>query len=168
MLKKTSFLVLLLLLLSAPIAHAHVVKTHDGEDVRCETATYAQDELLLDGDRTIPRERVKELFFEMPKTAPAVPKEAEAREISQDIQEILQQAQEQVQQYPDADGIVLLDDGEYVLGEDGTNRYRYHFRGLILKEEKKKEWSDQSYHFDEKRERMKLLWARTIRPSGEV
>ena len=158
--------VLLLLLLTPPIAHAHVVKTYDGEEVRCETATYGHDELLLDGNTAIPRERVKEIFFEMPKIAPAVSEQT--KEIPQDIQEILKQAQEQARKYPDADGIVLLDDGEYVLNEDGTNVYRYHFRGLILKEEKKKEWSDQSVHFDEKRERMKLVWARTIRPTGEV
>jgi len=133
---------LLLLLLIAPIVHAHVVKTHDGEEVRCERATYGHDELLLDGKTVIPRERVKEIFFEMPQKAPA--EEAEAKEISQDVQEILQQAQEQARKHPDADGIVLVDDGEYVLNEDGTNVYRYHFRGLILKEEKKKEWSDQS------------------------
>ncbi|MFH1006672.1 MAG: DUF3857 and transglutaminase domain-containing protein [Candidatus Latescibacterota bacterium] len=167
MLRKLPFSALLLLL-SAPILQAHVVKTHDGEEIRTETATYAHEELLLDGETAIPRERVKEIFFEMPQQAVAFPEEGEAKEIPQDVREILEQAQEQALKYPDADGIILLDDGEYVLNADGTNMYRYHFRGLILKEEKKQEWSDQSTEFDEKRERIKLLWARTILPSGKI
>ena len=58
------------IILTGPIVHAHVVKTHDGEELRCESATYGHDELLLDGKTAIPRERVKEIFFEMPEIAP--------------------------------------------------------------------------------------------------
>lgn len=168
MVRKIGIALLAILAFTASVPDAHVVKYHDGAEERYDALSYGADSLFIEEGKAVPRDRVKEIFFEFEVPEKAVAPEPEVREVAEEVQAILIRAQEETQKYPDADGIVLLDDGEYVLNADGTNVYRYHFQGLILKEEKKEEWGNDAYRFDDKRERMNLLWARTIKPTGEV
>lgn len=147
-------------------AYAATVSYRDGTEVHSDSVSYQQEHLLLDTGTRVHRDRVKEILFEAPHAQAS--DSVHALGIPQDVEQILGRARMQAEKYPDADGIILLDDGTFVLNEDGTNAFRYHFQGLILKDEKKEEWGDHSLYFDEKRERVKLLWARTIRPTGEV
>lgn len=163
---KWSIVALVLLLVLVSTGLGDTIKYHDGRKEHYGRITYHQEQLNVDDGKNIHRDLVKEIFFET--TQQQAKDEAQAEEIPKDIEQILSLAQRQTEKYPDSDGIILLDDGTFVLNEDGTNVYRYHFQGLILKEEKKKEWGDNSLYFDEKRERIKLLWARTIKPTGEA
>jgi len=168
MVRKIWTLLLLIPLFRASAPDAHVVKYHAGGEERSDALTYGADSLVTEEGKAIPRDRVKEIFFESQTPEAIAAPEPQAKEVAEEVQAILIQAGEEATKYPDTDGIVLLDDGEFVLNADGTNVYRYHFRGLILKEEKKEEWGTYAYRFDDMRERMKLLWARTIKPTGEV
>ena len=168
MIRKLCILLLAILALAVSSLDAHVIKYHDGDEERRDVLTYEADSLFTEEGEAIHRDQVKEIFFESQAPEATAAPEAEGREVAEEVQAILMQAQEMAAQYPDADGIVLLDDGEYILHSDGNNAYRYHFQGLILKEEKKEEWGNNAYRFDDMRERMKLLWARTIKPTGEV
>ena len=163
---KWSIVALVLLLVLVSTGLGDTIKYHDGRKEHYGRITYHQEQLNVDDGKNIHRDLVKEIFFET--TQQQVKDEAQVEEIPKDIEQILSLAQRQMEKYPDSDGIILLDDGTFVLNEDGTNVYRYHFQGLILKEEKKKEWGDGSLYFDEKRERIKSLWARTIKPTGEI
>jgi len=168
MVRRTWIALFAILAITPAVSGAHVIKFHDGAEVRYDELTYGADSLYTGGGEAIARDRIKEIFFDTGTPESAIDPQAEAREVPRDIQAILLQAREEAQKYPDADGIILLDDGEYVLNADGTNLYRYHFQGLILKEEKKDQWGAHSQYFDDKRERVKVVWARTIKPSGEV
>ena len=69
--------------------------------------------------------------------------------------------------HPGASGVILLDDGEFVYNKDGTSRYRYHFAGLVLKEDMKS-WAQITFGFTKGRSRVNLLYARSISQIGEV
>lgn len=147
------------------LAHAHTLKLHNGKELKLNNFTFREGQLVPDKGDPIPRDRIKEISFEYEQ-----PKATAARRpgVAQDVQAVLQLAREQRAKYPDAAGILLEDDGVFTLRADGTNAYRYHFRGLVLKEEKKREWGQQGMYFDDQRERVRLLWARTILPDGRV
>ena len=168
MARRTWIALLAILAISSSVPGAHIIKYHDGGQEQYDELTYDSDSLYTGEGEAIAREGIKEIFFDTGTPARAASAEAEAIEVPRDIQAILLQAREETRKYPDADGIVLLDDGEYVLNADGTNLYRYHFQGLILKEEKKGQWGAHTHRYDDKRERMRVLWARTIKPTGEV
>ncbi len=83
------------------------------------------------------------------------------------IQEILRIAEKACQQFKDANGIILLEDNISILHPDGTRTYRYHFIGKILKPEFRK-WADIRISFDETRDKVHILLARTIHPDGSI
>ena len=156
---------LICLVAAAGLARADIVKFYNGQERRVPAFSYADDRLVTPDGKAIPRGQIKEIAFEhqQPQAAGAV-----AKQLPQGVRELLQLARQQQAKYPDAAGILLEDDGVFTLKPDGANSYRYHFRGLVLKDEKKREWGQRSLYFDDKRERAKLLWARTIRPDGQV
>ncbi|MBF0547360.1 MAG: DUF3857 and transglutaminase domain-containing protein [Candidatus Riflebacteria bacterium] len=69
--------------------------------------------------------------------------------------------------YPDAAGIILLDDTRYIYNKDGGWTEIAHFIGKIKKEERMS-WADQSIFFTEGRDRVKFHFARCIKPDGTV
>lgn len=71
------------------------------------------------------------------------------------------------QAFPGVGGVILVDDGVFTLLPDGTNTYRYHFAGLVLKEDMKS-WAQISLGFTAGRSRMKLLFARIVAADGTV
>jgi len=156
---------LVLLVPLAGLTWGDVIKRHDGTEQRVAGLTYRDGRVFTDGSRPLPRDGVKEIFFEA--DAPAAGKRRE-QAISGGVKETLDLARRMRAKYPDVPGILLLDDGTFTLEADGTNSYRYHFQGLIVKEEQKRAWGSRSIYFDDKRERVKVLWARTILPDGRA
>ncbi len=158
--------VLLLLCGFAWAAQADRITLRSGKTLTGGQATFADGAARLDGGRRLPRDQIKEIVLEARR--PAAAPGAKASAAPKDIQDLLRQARRMQARHPDADGIVLEDDGAFTLNPDGTNTYRYHFRGLVLKDSKKGAWGQAGLYVDDKRERAKLLWARTIRPDGSV
>jgi len=84
-----------------------------------------------------------------------------------DIKSIIQNRGNLMIQYSNFDGVVMLDKGINKLFPDGTRRYEYHFRGLILKDSKRT-WATFQRSFDPEREKMKVHMARVIKSDGRV
>jgi len=87
--------------------------------------------------------------------------------IQEDVKEIINEANRLERKYPDAGGIILIDDDEILLRPDGTRRYEYHFAAMILKNSKKR-WANVKLYFEEERSRIKVVLARTIKPDGTI
>lgn len=68
--------------------------------------------------------------------------------------------------YPDAPGIILVDWGQNILDNTGKQIYRYHFAAKILTE-KRLSWASQNLYFEEGRNKITVLFARTISEEGE-
>ncbi len=160
------YLPLALLALAASFAHADIIKLRNGKSIRAPHVQYARGQVIVAKGKAIPRNAVKEIVVEG--EPPAAPAPARAATVPKDIQDVLRFAKQQQAKYPDASGILLEDDGTFTLNADGTNVYRYHFRGLVLKDSKKRAWGQGGLYLDDQRERAKLLWARTIQPDGRV
>jgi len=92
---------------------------------------------------------------------------ASATGLSELAQEMLERGRAMAEAHPGVAGVVLVDDGEFVYRKDGTNGYRYHFAGLVLKEEMKA-WAQIALGFTEGRSRTGILYARSVSPDGAV
>ena len=69
--------------------------------------------------------------------------------------------------HPGVAGVILVDDGDFAYRKDGTYTYRYHFAGLVLKEEMKG-WAQVAYGFEEGRSRVQVLFAHAVNSEGTV
>ena len=156
---------LALLLFAASLAHADSVKLRNGATVRTPSLEYANGQLVPAKGAPIPRDAIREILLEAEQPKDAAPA---ATHVPKDVQNVLALARAQQAKYPDAAGILLEDDGTFTLNKDGVNSYRYKFRGLVLKDAKKSEWGQVGLYVEDRRERAKLLWARTIQPDGRV
>ena len=120
------------------------------------------------GAGVISRDEVTVLLFQ--------PAEAEGGEaaasagvagLSDLAQEMLPKGQALAEQFPGTGGVILIDDGLFVYNDDGTHRYRYHFAGLVLKEEMKS-WAQFAAGFTEGRSRVRVLEAKSVAPDGTL
>lgn len=68
---------------------------------------------------------------------------------------------------PGIKGIIIRDEGRFTWEKDGTSKYRYHFIGRILKEAGRS-WGKIGWGFDEDRQKLKILLARSISPDGKT
>jgi hypothetical protein len=88
-------------------------------------------------------------------------------ELPQDIKKILEDREKIIREYSDFDGVVMLDKGINKLFRDGTRKYEYHFRGLILKDSKRS-WANFQQQFDQQREKIKIDLVRVIKGDGRT
>jgi len=139
---------------------ADTVELRDGRKISSPQVKIKGANIIC-GDTVIKRDDVKRIIV-------GELKEKKAKTgISSDVLEILKKAKEAAKKYPDAGGIVLLDDGKWKLKEDGTREYSYHFQGIILKD-KEKSWATRSIWLEEDEEKAEVLFARVIKPDGRV
>lgn len=85
----------------------------------------------------------------------------------ENVDSILEKAKKARRLYPDASGIVLLDKGFYEMEPDSTRYNRYHFQGLILKDEAR-DWANVRVYIEEDMMKAHVLAARCIKPDGRV
>jgi hypothetical protein len=156
--------------LAAPPSVIEKITPHNGEPIEGVSGVeFDGQAFTVPGKPPIPRADVSTLEFKNP----AAPGNAAAAAKSEDagLTELakskLEQGVAMAKNYPGVSGVVLLDDGEFVLHKDGSNSYRYHFAGLVLKEEMKG-WAQISFGFSEGRSRANLLYARSIKRDGSV
>ncbi|HUW61434.1 MAG TPA: DUF3857 domain-containing protein [Candidatus Bathyarchaeia archaeon] len=119
------------------------------------------------GRDPVSRNEVQLVEFRLPDNRQEGAAEAGPEALSPLAQTKLEAAGETAKQFPGVPGIVLVDDGEFTLRPDGSNAYRYHFAGLVLKEEQKG-WAQVSIGFTEGRSRARILYARSVSPDGAV
>lgn len=83
------------------------------------------------------------------------------------LKEYRRQAQIFAEEYPNVNGIHLLDNGEFVLTADKRHLYRYHFVGYVM-DEAQLDWRDIGLWFTKGRSRCRILRARSLSPEDEV
>jgi hypothetical protein len=131
-------------------------------------ATVVTPEIRFEGgrfitrDSSIARESVKRLVFE----TPAGTAESKAKTFG-DVLPLLARAKQAGAQFPDAGGVILLDEGNYTLHPDGTRDYQYHFQGLVLKD-KTKGWANVQLYFEDEESKIVDVRGRTIKTDGRV
>jgi len=130
--------------------------------------TFDGERFSIPGHDAVPRTDVQQIEFrqeEKREQAGATPAGSEG--LTPLAQAQLDKAQQLAKASPGISGVILLDVGEFVYREDGTDSYRYHFAGVVLKEEMKS-WAQVTCGFTEGRSRVRLLFGRSVAPDGTV
>ncbi len=152
-------IVLIFIILTLSLS-AHKVELYDGNVIRTDSIFMKGNEIYVDSIK-LSRNEVKSIIFEEERL------KALRKEIPEDIQKLLEQSSEVYTKYRDFDGVVLYDKGENRLYHDGTCSYRYHFRGLILKDSKRS-WANFNRRFFPDMEKITIEKAQVIKPDGIV
>ncbi|RCK78400.1 MAG: putative cysteine protease [Candidatus Ozemobacter sibiricus] len=155
----------ILLLPLAPASAGTLVELKNGERWASAAFELASGEIRLEDGKIFPVAQVRKIRYGV--TAGGTGGAASA---AADLQEILRLASEAAAfeaKHPDAGGLVILDDMNYRYRPDGT--WILRSRGVYkVKKEDHKAWADVTVAFTEGRERVWVLTARAISPSGEV
>lgn len=137
----------------------------DDSSIAAEQIEYADNTLTaVSGSEStrINRNEIKNISF----TAQTRATEVFATD-SADLAEILPKAQELLQKYPDAQSILVTEEGNYQHRKDGTNLSRYRCVTYLAQDESL--WEAQvSLSFDPNRETIRVLHARSYTPDGAV
>ncbi len=153
------FLIVTLLVFSQLTAHK--VELFDGRVIKTHKLELKNGFYILD-DTVVSKLDVKKVIFSGGPSA-YLP----VRYKLENVDSVLAKAKRARELYPDASGIVLLDQGFYVLEMDSTRYNRYHFQGLILKDEARS-WANVRIYVDEDMMKARVLAARCIKPDGRV
>ncbi len=141
--------------------YAHRVELFDGRVIKTQKIQLKNGAYILD-DTVVSRLDVKKIVFEGGKKAYLPVKYR-----LEDPEKVIEKAKAARKLYPDASGIVLLDQGFYSMEPDSTQYNRYHFQGLILKDDAR-DWANVRIYIYEDMLRARLLAARCIKPDGRV
>lgn len=153
-------------LLAAATARADVVVTlHDGKEVRTASVTYERNTLKLADGRAFPRDRVKRIA--LIHEQPGGDGESRPAEPAQDVKELLASAAKALKRFPDARMITLVDHGIEEKRADGTWFFRYRTAAQILHPDMLT-MATGGFFFDDERERVRIVQARSIDPDGTV
>lgn len=139
---------------------AYEVELYDGRVIQSDSV-WMRGEKIYIKDMEFSRDEVKSIIFGERGI------EALEKERSLDIRKILKQREGLIEKYSDFPGVVLLDKGVNRLNHDGTRTYRYHFRGLILKDSKRS-WASFQRRFIPDMERISIEMAQVIKPDGSI
>jgi transglutaminase-like putative cysteine protease len=160
---KVIIIVILCVVFLPVFGNCEVIILKDGTRIEKNVIKKDDKKLYLFKGGDIDKKDVKEIYFSVKEH-----KTKEKKEVDDElIKEIMEEADKFEKKYPDYNGLTLLDDGFFEYNEDGSNIYRYHYRYKVLKDIKKSEASV-SFYFNEGRERINILLARTISPDGDV
>lgn len=149
----------ILILLVTSFLFSHTIELYDGSIVESDFLILKGDSIYLK-DKVLFKNDVKSIIYE----AGEVKYEASERS---DITKILELRNELENLYSEYKGVIIYDDGYFELFPDGERVYRYHFAGLVLKDERR-EWANFIRYFQEDAERFKVLLARVIKRNGEI
>lgn len=162
---KISLLCLLCFLMLVSTGNTAVITLSDGETIESDSIKYHDDKIILQtGTETLELKRgeIKNISF----SARQQKKEVMATD-SADLEAYMQKALELLKKHPDAQSILVSEEGNYQHRADGTNLSRYRSISFIAKEEALWE-AHVSLSFDPNRERIRVLHARSFLPDGTV
>jgi len=152
-------------LLTTVTGNTAVITKTDDSSIAAEQIEYADNALtILSGSETVrlSRSEIKNISF----TAQKRTAEIFATD-SADLAEIMPKALELLKKYPDAQSILVTEEGNYQHRKDGTCLSRYRCVTYLAQDESL--WEAQiSLSFDPNRETIKVLHARSYTPDGAV
>ncbi len=140
---------------------AHKVELFGGRVIKTHRLELKGGAYILD-DTVVSRLDVKKIIFEGEERAYLPVKYR-----LESPEKVLEKAKEARRLYPDASGVVLLDQGFFSMEPDSTQYNRYHFQGLIMKDDAR-DWADVRIYIYEDMLKARLLAARCIKPDGRV
>ncbi|MBN2379111.1 DUF3857 and transglutaminase domain-containing protein [candidate division WOR-3 bacterium] len=140
-------------------ASGAMIELHDTTSIETDVLLFERATVFSEGD-TIDRSDVRVLTLST--RASKLDMDIDA---DQDIRELLDKAAQAQERFPDAKGVLLIDDGLNTLNEDGTRSYAYHFAYLVLSESRRSQGTYSGY-FKEGENEIKILFARLIKPDG--
>jgi transglutaminase-like putative cysteine protease len=151
-------------ILSLPaVGASEVITLKDGTKAEDSIIKLEDGILYLEKSGEVNTDDVEDVYFSKKEQK----EEVKAAVDVEEIKAIMSEAKELEERFPGHNGLVLLDDGYHEYNDDGTHLYRYHYRFKVLKDVKKRE-ANVTFYFDEGRERINILLARTISADGEV
>ena len=155
----------LCLILTPNTGNAAIVTLSDGSTLVADSMLFEADTLsFVTGTDSlqIPRSEIKNISF----TAQQHKKENLSTD-STDLAMFMPKALEMQKKYPDAQSILVSEEGNYQFRKDGTSLSRYRCITYINKEEALWE-AEVSLTFDPNRERIRVLHARSYSPDGTI
>lgn len=129
--------------------------------------TFDGETFHVPGAGELDRREIQQVLFQPVGAAAEETSEAGVAGLTELAREMLPKGRALAQQFPGTGGVILVDDGRFVYNDDGTHIYRYHFAGLVLKEEMKS-WAQFMAGFTEGRSRVRVIEARSVAPDGTV
>jgi len=150
---------LLSAVLVAPSA-AETLKLRSGDEIPASISSLDAANVTLSDGRVLSRADVREIQF-AEKTDGAAPTAATAVDPAKAARgaELFRLADAFGAKHPGADGLQLVDEGEFVVRPDGTWVERDRFAGLILKDGLKSAWGRVARGFEEGRDRVRIVKA---------
>ncbi|MBP7634038.1 DUF3857 and transglutaminase domain-containing protein [Candidatus Ozemobacteraceae bacterium] len=135
-------------------------ETVDADELLLESATFS----LRIGSETVhhARETVRDISFSARKR-----EETALATEAADLLPLLNRGRECLAKYPDAPSVTVLDELDYRLRPDGTNR-TFVRQVLLLAKEESLGAAEVGIGFDPNRERVRLIHARCLTPDGSV
>ncbi|MCK4666464.1 DUF3857 and transglutaminase domain-containing protein, partial [Candidatus Dependentiae bacterium] len=161
---------MLFLLVFITFSNGEEIKLEDGTVINEEIQQFDGGKFRFSSGRGVSLEKVKEITFGTEKdsiksTDPE--QQADQKTNLKEYKRYFEKSKSILKKFPDAYGIIVMDQGENVLRPDGSRRYKYHFVGYINKE-KAKSWGQKSIWEQKERYTSKILFARTITPELEI
>ncbi len=158
--------VLFLLVILATMADAAKITLKDGTGIASKTITYKDGVFRTDDGQEISREEVKQSAIVSAENEGVVTdaryaltpeKIASWRKISDDMQKT----------YPEANGIIIDEVSRYGLTTDGRIMEEAYYTVKIVTQDAKG-FARLSFYVEEEQNRIKILYARSISPDGEI
>jgi len=167
------FALLACLVMAMPsLCGAETVKLRSGQEQSAKVLSIDANSVTLEGaHKPLARKDVLEIQFAASKiqtATAAVSGIAPTAQDKKDAAAYFAQAEKLAAQYPDVNGIILLNRGEYIYNADGTNISRYHEVHRILKESLKQYWGQAAICGEEGRERVSITKASVYTPEGNI
>lgn len=132
-----------------------------------KNVTFDGETFRVSGKREVARNDVQTVQFQSQGAKDAGKSAAAGEGLTPLAQGLLERGRALAEKYPGVTGVILVDDGEFTYREGGASVYRYHFAGLVLKEQRES-WAQVGCPFEEGRSRVRLLYAHSANPDGSV
>lgn len=150
---------------------SEIINLRSGKDITETVSSIDDNYVIFKNGRKIPREEISMIQFSTQKAAApdvgAIAIEPTAKDKKQ-ARALFRQAGKFGKKYPGTDGLILVDDGEYIYKKDGTRTVRFRFAGIILKDGVKKEWGDVITYEQKGRSTSKIVKATVYTPDGKI
>lgn len=145
------------------VCRAEKVHLADGTTVTADSVSFSDGKLRLSDGRILQRADVKKIVFDRGSA------NQELITLASDLSvpDLLRASEAAEAKWPDANAIFLIDVGENVLRDDGTQFSRSHYAVKILKDDWKS-LAEIGNSFEEGRDRVTLVRARIIDADGKV
>jgi len=151
------------------VGFSEIIKFRDGREITGEITSMDLEKVYLKNSKSFSLKEINEIQFNKEKSTKTLeivlaPSESDKK----DSEYFFALADEFSKKNPGANGLILLDEGEYFLKPDGTWVLKSRMVKQILKEGLKDEWGEVSLYTEDGRERGRIIKANVYLPDGSI